>query len=260
MTRLWRGMKALLAAATFAFALAACGEVGAAPEAADYDPTEAGTVGHALCLLGFTGVPLGELPTGHHVVEVTLNGRKGTFVLDTGANATVLHSAFAGQFALSDRAIARGPAVGVGGSRSAVQVRIESFSIGAVPIRQRRIMTTDLSGLTTLLEPLAGRPIHGIVGQDVMKEHRAIVDVDGSVVHLIEADRDPAPVAAERCRKAATPEQRPPGEGRRPSGCNAPSPRRRPGPQGVKSAAPLTRRDAGLRRHDVLGGCRPSRA
>ena len=204
MTRVWRRMKAPFAAAMLACALLSCGDIGApSPEATDYDPTEAGTVGHALCLLGFTGVPLRELPTGHHVVEVTLNGRRGTFVLDTGANATVLHSAFAPQFALSDRAIARGPAVGVGGSRSAVQVRIESFSIGPVPIRQRRIMTTDLSGLTSLLEPIAGHPIHGIVGQDVMKEHRAVVDVRDPAVHLIEADSDPAPVAAERCRKDA---------------------------------------------------------
>ncbi|MDP8994009.1 MAG: retroviral-like aspartic protease family protein [Pseudomonadota bacterium] len=193
-------MKPFLAAAALAAFVPTCTQVAPAPEKAPgYDPTEAGTVAHALCLLGFTGVPLRELSTGHHVLEVRLNGRPGTFVLDTGANATVIHAGHAGEFALSDRATARGGAIGIGGSMEAQQVRIDSFAIGPVPTRQRRIMTTDLSGLTGMLTPLAGRPIHGIVGQDVMKEHRAVVDVAGLVVHLIEADRDPEPVASERC-------------------------------------------------------------
>ena len=205
-------MKGFLLGAVFTASLPTCTSGGEQPaERVDYDPTEAGTIGHALCLLGYTGVPLRELSTGHHVVDVTLNGRPGTFVLDTGANATVLHAGYAREFALRERATARGPAVGVGGSMAAKQVRIDDFSIGEVPTRQNRIMTTDLSQLTGLLAPLARQPIHGIVGQDVMKEHRAVVDVAGPVVHMIEADRDPAPVPAERCRAAGeerTPQNR----------------------------------------------------
>ncbi len=196
-------MKPLVLAAALAAFVPTCTENVPAPEPVDYDPTEAGTVAHALCLLGYRGVPLRELSTGHHVVEVRLNGRPATFVLDTGANATVLHADHAEDFALSERATARGGAIGIGGPMAARQVRIESFAIGDVPTRQRRIMTTNLSQLTETLAPLAGRPIHGIVGQDVMKEHRAVVDVDGSVVHLQAEDRDPAPVPAERCRSGA---------------------------------------------------------
>lgn len=69
-------------------------------------------------------------------------------------------------------------------------------------------MTTDLSQLTRMLTPFSGA-VHGIIGQDVMKEHRAVVDVGGPAVHLIEADRDPAPVPAERC--GAMPEAGKPG-------------------------------------------------
>jgi hypothetical protein len=192
-------MKALLAAALFTFAAPTCS--GDPPKAADYDPTEAGTVANALCLLGFTAVPLRELASGHHVVAATLNGRPAAFVLDTGANATVVHSAFAERFALTGRATAEGGAIGLGGSMAARQVRIESLSLGPVPTRQRRIMTTDLSQLTRMLEPMAGAPIHGIIGQDLMKEHRAVVDVAAPAVHLIEPDRDPAPVPAARCRR-----------------------------------------------------------
>ena len=43
----------------------------------EYRPGEAGTVDHALCLLGFTAVPLRRTrATGHHLVEARLNGRE----------------------------------------------------------------------------------------------------------------------------------------------------------------------------------------
>ena len=199
MTMRWRRMKPVLLATLLAAAVPACG-MPAEEQVADYDPTRAGRVAHALCLLGYTGVPMRALSTGHHVVDVTLNGRRASFVLDTGANATVIDSAYAGQFGLTGRAVARGPAIGIGGTSDAAQLAIESFRIGRVTTRQRTIMVTDLSQFTGMLTPLSGRTVHGIVGQDVLKEHRAVVDVDGLVVHLIQQDRDPAPVDPAQCR------------------------------------------------------------
>ena len=53
----------------------------------EYRPEEAGTVDHALCLLGFTAIPLREARgTGHHLVVATVNGKDGVFILDTRAN------------------------------------------------------------------------------------------------------------------------------------------------------------------------------
>ena len=185
--------------------LTACQQV--MTKTADYQPEKAGTVDHALCLLGFTAVPLRELITGHHLVDTKLNGRDATFVVDTGANATVLNTAYAGDFGLSGRATPGG-AIGLGGSLKASQSRIDSLTIGGVPIRQSRIMVSDLSQIARLLEPLSGgRTIHGIIGQDVMKEHRAVIDVAAPILYLIAADEDPAPVAAAQCTAA-------PGEGK----------------------------------------------
>lgn len=123
-------MKALLVAASLAAIAPTCTPKSETAERVEYDPGEAGTIAHALCLLGYTVVPLRELGSGHHVVEATLNGRRGTFVLDTGANATVLHAGFARDFAL-ERGLPGG-AIGIGGSMKASQVRIDSLRIGPV--------------------------------------------------------------------------------------------------------------------------------
>ena len=65
------------------------------------------------------------------------------------------------------------------------------MSIGPVPVRQRTIVTTDLSQVTGALSKLTDRPIVGIVGQDVLKAHQAVIDVAGPTLHLIAADAAP---------------------------------------------------------------------
>ena len=193
----------------------ACRQAAQAP-APDYRPEEAGTVDHAMCLLGFAAVPLREVSTGHHLVQATLNGEEGSFVLDTGANATVIDAAHAQHFGVS--ASGRfGGAVGVGGGGRANQVGIDSLRVGSVDIRQRRIVTTDLSQLLGVMSRVTGRTVYGIIGQDVLQEHRAIIDVARPMLYLMEADSDPAPVPAERCRSVDGEGESSPAEERGPS-------------------------------------------
>ena len=93
-------MKIVLAAALVA-AAAGCDAPVSEKAPPDYRPEEAGTVDHALCLLGFTAIPLRSArTTGHHLVSASINGREGVFVLDTGANVSVIDSDHAGQFGL----------------------------------------------------------------------------------------------------------------------------------------------------------------
>ncbi|HEX8481313.1 MAG TPA: retropepsin-like aspartic protease [Allosphingosinicella sp.] len=199
-------MKVVLAAASM-LALSACDMIAPPPpEAAkvDYRPGEAGTVDHALCLLGFTAIPLREARgTGHHLVTAAVNGRDGVFILDTGANLSVIDSDHVAHFGLGSARGRRGGATGIGGSNAARQVSIESLAFGRVKLRQRRMMVTDLGSIGDALAPLSGGAIHGIIGQDVLKEHRAVIDVERPLLYLIEADEDPAPVPAERCGSGA---------------------------------------------------------
>jgi hypothetical protein len=199
-------MKIVLAAA-LPLALAGCDMIAPPPPQAakvDYRPEEAGTVDHALCLLGFTAIPLREARgTGHHLVTASVNGKEGVFILDTGANLSVIDSDHVAHFGLAQARGRPGGATGLGGSNSARQVTIESLAFGRVKLRQRRMVVTDLGAIGDALAPLAGGAVHGIIGQDVLKEHRAVIDVERPLLYLIEADEGPAPVAAPRCRAGA---------------------------------------------------------
>ncbi len=190
-------------AALSALLLAACDLSAPTGEAVDYRPTETGTVDHALCLLGFTAIPLRATSgTGHHLVEVTLNGHPGLFVLDTGANVSVVEDDHVEAFGLSGGGNGRRPAMSLSGSVSARQAAIDGLELGPVTIRQNRIAIADLGQLVQVLGPLAGSTVHGLIGQDVLNEHRAVIDMDRPILYLIEEDRDPAPVPAEQCTSA----------------------------------------------------------
>jgi hypothetical protein len=180
--------------------LAGCKEV--LTKTAAYEPQKAGSIDQAMCQLGFTAVPLRELLTGHHLVEARLNGKPASFVVDTGANRTVLHAPFAGDFGLAGKPMGAGGAIGVGGAVRTSQAAVETLAIGGIGIRQRRIMMTDLSQVTNLLSPISGSKVYGIIGQDVLKEHRAVIDVAKPLLYLVREDRDPAPVPLERCAAA----------------------------------------------------------
>lgn len=181
-------------------------DLAAAPAPA-YRPGEAGTVDHALCLLGYTAIPLRVVRTGHHLVEARINAVSGNFVLDTGANVTVvtlgqakalgIDPANKGVFGLGANIIAPPGA-------QAQLAGIDSFAIGPIAIRQQRVVLADLGQLLEPLGVAAGAKVAGIIGQDVLTEHRAIIDVERPMLYLMAPDQAPAPVPAERCRAADT--------------------------------------------------------
>jgi predicted aspartyl protease len=184
--------------------LASCRQPAAGP-APEYHPEKAGTADQALCLLGFTAVAVREVGTGHHLIEATINGREGEFVLDTGANMTVIDLGYAQRFGIAPGSGAIGGALGVGGGGQARRSLVKSFRFGPVQVRQNRVLTADLGQLLRTLGQVSGTTVYGIVGQDVLKEHRAIIDVARPMLYLMEADRDPAPVPAERCKGSTRP-------------------------------------------------------
>jgi hypothetical protein len=77
------------------------------------------------------------------------------------------------------------------------------MEIGGMPIRRKQIMTSDLSQLVKVLGTVSRSEIAGIIGQDVMKEHRAVIDVARPILYLVHEDKAPAPVSAAACAAGA---------------------------------------------------------
>ena len=158
-----------------------------------------GPLATSLCQLGLSPVPMRRLATGHQVADVTLNGRPGVFVVDSGANISVLDARRAERFALRPDPTTGAYALGLGGGLRARAWRVETFAVGAIDTRQKRIMTADLGNMIAVLGQAGKQPIDGIVGQDVLRAHRGVIDVAGSTLFLAAGPPAAQPPTSQGC-------------------------------------------------------------
>ncbi|PWG03709.1 hypothetical protein DF286_13090 [Sphingosinicella humi] len=148
----------------------------------------------SLCRLGFASIPMTPLASGHHMVEVSVNGRAGAFLVDTGAGVTIVHTPSLESFGLAPAA--GGHAAGtLTGVVPFAPVAVARFAIGGTATQMSRIYAMDLSHIVETIAATTRQPIQGLIGQDVMRAQEAIIDVEHSVLYLktVDASRaDPA--------------------------------------------------------------------
>jgi hypothetical protein len=162
---------------------AAVGALPAPPAAASV------TVSTPFCLPGFTSIKMTALASGHHSVSVTLNGKPGIFLVDTGAGATIIHAPYVRGFALAPAAGA-GLASNASGKIRFDPVAVDAFAVGGTRTRLAKIYAMDLSYLVDAVSAASSQRIQGLIGQDVLRDQKAVIDVDQSLLYL--ANPDPA--------------------------------------------------------------------
>lgn len=139
------------------------------------------------CRPGFTTIRMIPLASGHHAVSVLLNGKRGLFLVDTGAGKTIVHTPSMTGFAMRPAATI-GVAANASGSVPFVAVDVSGFTVGGTPTRLSRIYAMDLSYLVDAVNAASAQPIQGLVGQDVLRDQKAVIDVDRSLLHLANPD------------------------------------------------------------------------
>ncbi len=146
------------------------------------------------CRPGFTTIRMTPLASGHHSVSVVLNGKPGIFLVDTGAGATIVNARYLAKFALESSSVAAGIAASGGGKASYEPVSIAALTVGGARTRLHRIYAMDISYLVDAVSASSAAPIEGLIGQDVLRDQKAMIDFDQSVLYL--ANADPAPGAS----------------------------------------------------------------
>lgn len=180
--RSW-GQPALLLSAAL---LSAC-----APLNRSDAPAPEPTAAQALCALGHSAIALRTLPSGHHLVDVTLNGSPAIFIVDTGAGRTVIHQPYTELFKLPVSGAAPGTAIGAGGATAVNQVMVSELTIADTRTALEHIFAMDLSHVVRALDAIVGSPVHGIIGQDVMQAQHAIIDVRQGRLYLQPLEGEP---------------------------------------------------------------------
>lgn len=133
---------------------------------------------------GYTKVKLKLTKTNHFEIKATINGVKGLFILDTGASNSCVGFEAVDTFKLKaeDSEI---KAAGAGATDMMTQVSEKNkLKIGKWKKDKVALILFNLSHVNTALLNYNSKPVDGIIGADILKKAKAIIDYDKKYVYL----------------------------------------------------------------------------
>ena len=134
---------------------------------------------------GYIPNRLTQIKTLHLIIKAKINGIEGIFVVDTGASSTCVGVEFAEYFGLkkklSEIKASGAGAVGIETHLSKNNIlTIERWSKNRV-----NLILFDLSHINQALVFYGFEPVQGIIGADILKKHKAIIDYSHKILYLL---------------------------------------------------------------------------
>ena len=133
---------------------------------------------------GYTKVKLKLTKTNHFEIKATINGVKGLFILDTGASNSCVGFEAIDTFKLKakDSEI---KAAGAGATDMVTQVsKKNKIKIGKWKKDKVPLILFNLTHVNTALLNYNSEPVDGIIGADILKKAKAIIDYETKYVYL----------------------------------------------------------------------------
>jgi hypothetical protein len=133
---------------------------------------------------GFISIKLSRTQTDHFEVKATLNGVRGSFILDTGASNTCVGLDKAERFGLiSEPSDIK--AAGAGSSEMEARISSEnSFELGRWKKKKLPVVLLDLSHVNFALTSRESEAVDGIIGADVLRKASAVIDYKKKMLFL----------------------------------------------------------------------------
>ena len=133
---------------------------------------------------GYGRVRLLPLPTNHYVVNATLNGTGGRFILDTGASTTCVSTELATHFHLNPK-----PSEEKASSASSNELDTEvahnnELLIGPWSSKRRSVVLFDMQAVNNALQKHHIETVDGIIGADILQSVKAIIDYKNDWLYL----------------------------------------------------------------------------
>ena len=131
-------------------------------------------------------IPLKRINTNHYEIIATVNGVEGRFILDTGASGTCVGMHKAEKFNLQHKATASDvKAAGAGGTGMETLIaKGNHIQIGSWERKRFPIILFDMVHVNTALLEHHANPVDGIIGADILKKGKAIIDYNKNCVYL----------------------------------------------------------------------------
>lgn len=133
---------------------------------------------------GYTKIKLHLTKTNHFEIVAKINGQKGLFILDTGASSSCVGFEGVETFKLKakDSDI---KAAGAGATDMLTQIsKRNKLKIGKWKKEKVALILFNLTHVNTALTSHNSKPVDGIIGADVLKKGKAVIDYEKKYLYL----------------------------------------------------------------------------
>ena len=127
-----------------------------------------------------------ENVAGLVLVPLTVNGIAADFLLDTGAERTVVGIAAADRLHIARDEWVSTDILGAGGRDRRRLGRPSSLSLGGLALRRRTVAADNSVVIGPIPDQVAGRPIAGLLGEDFLSPFDLDIDIPGGKLTLYE--------------------------------------------------------------------------
>ena len=122
--------------------------------------------------------------TQHLLIKASVNGINGNFILDTGASNSCVGFESVELFSLT-AGKSKTKAAGAGATGMFTQIaKNNQLKMGTWKINDFHLVVFDLSHVNEALTQYKAKPVHGIIGADVLLEGKAIIDYYNHYLYL----------------------------------------------------------------------------
>ena len=132
---------------------------------------------------GYSSVKLIFLETKHYLIEAKVNGIKGRFILDTGASNSCICTSLEDKFkVLSKESKEKASSANSEMTHTKIS-KSNTIQIGKWEDKIN-IITFDMNHINNSLSEKKIDPIDGIMGADILKKSKAILDYKSNKLYL----------------------------------------------------------------------------
>lgn len=133
---------------------------------------------------GYTKIKLKLTKTNHFEIKVTINGVKGLFILDTGASSSCVGFEAIDIFKLTAKD-SDVKAAGAGATNMLTQIsKKNKVKIGKWKEDKVALILFNLTHVNSALTAHNAQPVDGIIGADILKKAKAIIDYERKYLYL----------------------------------------------------------------------------
>lgn len=124
---------------------------------------------------------------GYHLqIKAKINGKNANLLIDTGASKTVFDKARLAAF-IKGAMIEEHDRLSTGlgtTSMQSHQAMLKKLTLGSLVIENYLAVALDLSHVNETYAKLGYKPIDGVLGSDILKDYKAVIDYAGKKMRL----------------------------------------------------------------------------